>query len=198
MKSPDKKFVIPFIGLKPGVHDFEFEIDSTFFDAYPYSLVSSGDVKVTLSLEKKETMMIGDFVVSGVVKATCDRCDSPAEVKIKGEYKLIYRVSTEESEDENLVTLHADDYELHVKDSIYEFILLCLPIRILHKAGECDEEMVELLKKYSGARVSDSEDDDDFDEDDFDEDDFDLDDDSWLDEDDDFEDEDEDEEMDEE
>jgi len=63
---------------------------------------------------------------------------------------------------------------MHV--SFYELTTVSLPSRMVHPKGECNEEMIELLSKYS-LQKEDSEEDDDWDEDD----DFD-DDDDWEDE----------------
>lgn len=46
-------FEIPFVGLKVGVHEFDFEIDDKFFESLPYSLIERGSLKAFLSLEKK-------------------------------------------------------------------------------------------------------------------------------------------------
>lgn len=185
MKNSDKKFVIPFVGLKQGIHTFEFDIEDLFFESYEYSLVSSGSVKITMELDKKETMMIAQFELKGVVGTMCDRCDTPVQVSIKGSYKLIYKFGFEESEDENLIVLHPEEYELNVKDSIYEFITISLPTKVVHKVGECDEEMMNLIGKYV---VIPEESDEDFDDESFDldDEDFDFDDDEDFDDNEDF------------
>jgi len=41
-------------------------------------------------------------------------------------------------------------YELDVRQNIYELITVSLPARLVHPKGECNEEMLELLQKYSG------------------------------------------------
>ena len=61
----DKEFVIPFVGLKQGVHEFNFEIGKAFFESIEYSIVLEGNVYVTFLLDKKETMLIGDYTIRG-------------------------------------------------------------------------------------------------------------------------------------
>ena len=144
----NKEYKIPFVGLKTGVHEFQFEITDTFFEMFEYSLILKGDVKVLMKLEKKETMMIGDFHIEGQVEAECDRCSDPVEVDVKGDYQLIYKFDTEPSEDENLITIFPEEYEIDVKDSILEFITVSLPSRTIHKEGECNPEMIDILGEY--------------------------------------------------
>lgn len=180
MKSK-REFIIPFVGLKVGFHDFEFEIRDTFFDELQYSIIQKGEAVVKLKLEKKETMLIGEFSVSGSVFTSCDRCNDPVEVPVKGTFRLIYKFGDEESDDETLIVLPNDTYELDVRQNIYELMTVSLPSRLVHPKGECNEEMIELLQKYSGRNEEDSKDDwDNEDEDDWD----DEDEDDWDDEDD--------------
>ncbi len=182
MKS-NKEFIIPFIGLKVGFHDFNFEIHDAFFEEVEYSIIHKGNVTVSLTLEKKETMLIGEFQIGGTVSASCDRCNDPLDVPVKGTFRLVYKFDNETSDDESLIVLHPDAYELDVRDNIYELITVSLPARLTHPMGECNEEMIELLKKYSGQPESveeDFDDDDDWDDEDWEEEDDDDDDDDDL------------------
>jgi uncharacterized metal-binding protein YceD (DUF177 family) len=55
--------------------------------------------------------------------------------------------------------LHPDAYELELFDIIYELITVSLPSRKIHKSGECNEEMIQLISKYSAfAEESEEED----------------------------------------
>lgn len=143
-----REFVIPFIGLKLGSHTFEFDISDAFFEEFEYSIIHSGDVHVDLVLEKKETMMIGTFSCEGVVSANCDRCNDPLNVHVKGSFQLVFKLSTEESDDETLIVLPPEAYELDVAPHMYELITVSLPVRMIHEEGACNEEMVEALNQY--------------------------------------------------
>jgi uncharacterized metal-binding protein YceD (DUF177 family) len=179
-----REYIIPFIGLKLGFHEFEFQIQDAFFEDREYSSIHSGTANVRLILEKKETMMIGEFEIKGSVSTDCDRCNDPIEVPIKGSFKLIFTFGNEPSEDESIIVMHPDDYELELKDHLYELLIVSLPTRLIHPKGECNEEMIELLSKYTVQQEpSGSEDDDDEDDWDFEDDDDYEDDEDWEDED---------------
>ncbi len=162
MKSK-RTFVIPFVGLKAGFHEFDFEIHDAFFEEKEYSIIHSGNVNVHLVLEKKETMMIAEFQLSGNVSTSCDRCDDPIDVPVKGQFRLVYKFGLEPSEDETLIVLHPDAYELDVNENIYELITVSMPARAVHKEGLCNEEMLNLISQYT---VHQGPSDDDFDEED--------------------------------
>ena len=167
-KRMNNDFTIPFVGLKLGKHYFDFEINTTFFESMEYSIIHEGSLTATLEFEKKETMLIALFAVKGSVSTTCDRCDTPMNLDIQGEYRLIYKFGTEEEEDENLVVLHPDSYQIDVTFPFYELITSLLPLRATHKPGECDEEMWELIQKHTiNANVEEEDlDDEDWDEED--------------------------------
>jgi uncharacterized metal-binding protein YceD (DUF177 family) len=176
------EFLIPFVGLKIGKHLFDFEIGNSFFECMEYSIIEQGNVKVTLELDKKETMMIALFHAEGTINTLCDRCNTPMDLEIDGGYKLIYKFGLEEEEDEMLVVLHPDSYQIDITNPIYELITTQLPLRVLHDEGECDEEMWELIQQHivNPEDEEDLEDEDWDDEDeewDFDEDETDSDDD---------------------
>lgn len=168
MATSKSDFVIPFVGLKTGVHEFEFVVDDAFFEAIEYSVIQQGNVLVTLHLEKKETMLIGDFSLKGSVRVPCDRCNDPADIKIKGDYRLIYKFDDQPSDDETLVTVYPEEFQIDVRENIYEFITVSLPSRRVHEEGGCNEDMIELLSEYTinSENRNDSSFDDDHDDDD--------------------------------
>jgi uncharacterized metal-binding protein YceD (DUF177 family) len=158
------EFLIPFVGLKIGKHLFDFEIGNSFFESMEYSIIEQGNVKVTLELDKKETMMIALFHAEGIINTLCDRCNTPMDLEIDGGYKLIYKFGLEEEEDEMLVVLHPDSYQIDITNPIYELITTQLPLRVLHDDGECDEEMWGLIQQH----LVNPEDEDDLDDEEWD------------------------------
>ena len=166
MKSSKQDFIIPFIGLKIGTYTFDYKIDDSFFESMEYSMIHKGDLNVTLEFEKRETMMTAHFIEEGIVSTNCDRCDTQMELPISGEFKLVYKFGLEESEDESLVVLHPETFEIDVRDAIYELAIVSLPARMVHSVGECDEEMWKLIQQYTVNATEIDEDDEDEDWDD--------------------------------
>ena len=144
----NRDYIIPFVGLKLGGHNFDFQITDSFFDDIDYSIIHKGNVKVELLLEKKETMLIGDYKISGVVEMECSRCTDPVDVEIEGEYKLVYKFGTEPSDDESLIIVYPEEFELNIKENILELITVSLPALATHEEGDCNEEMISILSDY--------------------------------------------------
>lgn len=153
-------FEIPFTGLKLGTHEFEFEVNESFFTTLPYSLVEKGNVQVWLELEKKDTMMIANFNCFGHIEQTCSRCNEPALIEIDADLEVIYKFGHEEEEsnDDNLIIISYDAYELNVTQQVYEMISLALPVRPIHEDGDCDEEMVKLIEKFQVRKEKNNDD----------------------------------------
>ena len=141
-------FKIPFVGLKPGKHEFELDVDNSFFETLSYSLIEKGNLKVWLDLEKKETMLLASFYVDGAVEMVCSRCNEPMDAEVEGELEIIYKFGHESYDDENLIVISPDSFEIDVTQPIYELISVSLPSRPVHEEGKCDEEMVKLLEKF--------------------------------------------------
>jgi uncharacterized metal-binding protein YceD (DUF177 family) len=153
-------YTIPFAGLKMGHHLFDFEIDNAFFEELDYSLIQKGDVHVSIDLEKKETMLIVLFDLKGTVDSECNLCTEPVDFKIDNTFQLIYKFGLEEMDDETIIVIHPDTYQVDVAQPIYEFITVSLPQRIVHEEGKCNQEMIDSLNKYLSSKKEEPNNDD--------------------------------------
>lgn len=142
------EFVVPFAGIKLGVHHYNFEVTQTFFEELTHLQLEKGVVKIQLELEKKETMMLAFFSAIGDVQQACCRCNDLVEVNVNTELSIIYKLGTEESEDENLVVLHPDSYEIDAYQPIYEMLIMALSANPTHEEGFCNQEMITILNAY--------------------------------------------------
>lgn len=147
-KSDDNQFIIPFVGLKQGKHEFNFDITDAFFETFEYSIIQKGEVHINFILDKKDTMMVGEFQLEGRVKTACDRCNDSIEIPIEGEFRLIYKFANEDEEDESIVVIFPEEFEIDIKDTLLEFMNVLLPSRSIHDEGECNDEMLDYLSKY--------------------------------------------------
>lgn len=135
-----KKFKIPFVGLKPGNHHFEYEIDAAYWKNWENPPVTESDLKVELELQKTSLMMVLYFDIFGTIKSTCDRCLDNLDFPLKTSGKIIVKFGEAglEQETDELVILPPNEFELDVSQWIYEFTLLGIPMRITHPDGSED------------------------------------------------------------
>ena len=149
------KYKIQFAGLSVGEHEYDFKADTKFFEALDYSEIKQGDIDVKVNLLKQSTMMVLTFDISGTIHLNCDRCMEDFNFPITGNYQLIIKVGGHDSGDENddIITIAANEHEIELTQYIYEYIILSLPIKRVHpddKKGRstCDPEMIKKLEKY--------------------------------------------------
>ena len=124
-----------------------------FFDAFEYSIIKSGALKVDLDLEKQETMLLLNFRIVGTVNLNCDKCLSDFPLPINIEERQIVKFAEDEleSDDEEVITLHRKETEIDISKSLYEMINVNVPfIKQCEQAGiKCDKEMIERLERLS-------------------------------------------------
>lgn len=157
--SVKKEYVIAFEGLKVGKHSFSFQITDAFFEDLEYSLIDKGEVEANIVLEKKETMMTAEIQLTGFIWSDCDRCTEPLKVEVAVDHHLVFKFGESESEDENLVMVNPNEFEIDMGPVFYELLTVSLPNKNIHEEGECNEEMLDLLDKYSGYDKEDDDDD---------------------------------------
>jgi uncharacterized protein len=146
-----RNFIIPFIGLKVGNHNFAFEIDDKFFEHFEYSEIKKGKLHVDCLLEKQARMMILHFDIDGTVRIPCDRCAEDFDQPIHGGQKLIVKFGADhvEESDEVLVITEKES-ELDVSQLLYEYIHLMLPFKKVHGTDEngnslCNPEVLRYI-----------------------------------------------------
>ena len=145
------EFLIPFVGLKVGKHQFEFQINNTFFDRFDYHEYESSDIKVNVVLEKKSTMLELNFKQKGTVNVPCDLTNELFDLPIKAKLKLVVQFGEAFNNDnEELLILPHGEFQIDVSQYIYEMIVLSVPFKRVHtgiKAGTLDEETKLTLEK---------------------------------------------------
>ena len=144
------EFLIPFVGLKVGKHQFEFQINNTFFDRFDYHEYESSDIKVNVVLEKKSTMLEVNFKQKGTVNVPCDLTNELFDLPIKASLKLVVQFGEAFNNDnEELLILPHGEFQIDVSQYIYEMIVLSVPFKRVHtgiKAGTLDQEIVKTLE----------------------------------------------------
>lgn len=146
-------YTIPFVGLKLGKHQFEYDIDNEFFEHFEYDDLNSSNVKIDLLLEKKTTMMELTFKASGSVNVNCDLTNEPYDQPIDGSLFLVIKFGEEfNDENEDLLILPHGEYEVNIQQYIYELIVLSIPLKRVHPGvedGTLDSEVLDKLEELS-------------------------------------------------
>lgn len=138
-------YIIPYAGLKSGIHTFDLVAETPFFQVFEDGLITEGSVKATLTLDRKPEMMVFDFVFEGEVILPCDRCLDDYAQKISGEAQYIVKFADLEYEEDEILYITPTEGNLNVAHFLYESIVLELPTRRVHKHDECNAAVASLI-----------------------------------------------------
>ena len=110
-----KEFSIPFQGLKNGIHQFEYQIDSSFFSNFEDSALTNAQFDIYLELEREVNMLVLHFKFTGTMVTECDRCLENINMPMEGAQQLMVKFSEEEKEEEDdFVYIHPKANELNI------------------------------------------------------------------------------------
>lgn len=147
------EFLIPFIGLKLGKHQFEYQVNNTFFADFGFDEFEDTSVKVAVVLEKKSTFMELIFKHKGSVNVPCDMTGEFFDLPIKGKINLVVQFGEQFNNDnEELLILPHGEHQIDIKQYIYEMIVLSVPLKKVHpgiKDGTLKTPVLDKLKELS-------------------------------------------------
>ena len=146
-----KDYNISFIGLKDGEHQFEYEIDNSFFELFDYTELNDTALKTTVDLVKRPNMLTLQFKALGSVGVNCDVSNEPYQETIASELKLVVKFGDSLNDDnEELLIVPHNTYELNVAHYIYEMLILALPTKRVHPGvldGTLKSEILDKLRE---------------------------------------------------
>ena len=152
-----REFEIPFVGLKPGIHEFNYEVDDKFFVEKGSTDFTNCNASIKLSLDKKSSFMLLKFEIGGKANVTCDRCGNPLPMDIWDEFNMLVKLvenadeMNNQEEDPDVFYISCTDSHVDVANWIYEFVLLSFPIQKTCSEQEmngplCNKEVLEKLR----------------------------------------------------
>jgi len=122
-------YSLPILGLKTGIHRFEYDLDPNFFAQFEDSPLASAWVHIDLIVDKRPDMYVLSFVLLGKFQAECDRCTAEISLPISGDYDLFLKYGDlPGEEDDDVVFIGRDWSDFNVAKFLYEFCVLSLPI----------------------------------------------------------------------
>jgi len=150
-----KEFTIPFVGLKIGKHQFNFEISNSFFEHFEYNEFNKADVALEVLLDKKATLLEFTLVFSGHVNVNCDVTNEPYDQAINGSYRFVVKFGDEyNDENEDLLILPHGSFEVNIQQYVYESIVLAMPTRNIHPGVEDGTLKSDILDKLDELSIA--------------------------------------------
>ena len=146
-----KMYIISFRGLKEGKHQFDYKVDSTFFEVYQYEDILDADLQVHLNFIKKSRLLELGFNVEGKATVACDITNELYEQPVNGSLEFVVQFGDSyNDENEDVLILPHETYEIDVAHYIYEMIVLALPSKKVHPGvanGTLKSDILDKLKE---------------------------------------------------
>ena len=151
-------YEIAFVGLKPGVHLFNYELDDKFFADVETRDFSNCTALVKLHLDKKGGFMLLKFEVGGKADVECDRCGNTLTMELWDEFNMLVKMvdnpdeMNHQEDDPDVFYISHTESHLHLTDWIYEFVSLSVPLQKTCKeedlgGPQCNKEVLDKLNE---------------------------------------------------
>lgn len=147
-KSPYK---IQFGGLPVGLHEFEFEVNGTFFQQFEHPEISIADLQVKALLTKQNNLLQVQVDVEGTVDLDCDRCMKTFAFPIETSEKLVIKHGDPQESNDEILVIPEGQEEFDLANYLYEFVSVAVPARRVpceldSEEYKCDQNMLDKLQ----------------------------------------------------
>ena len=147
-------FCIALNGLRAGKKAFSIHAGKEFFANFDNSEILDADVSVEGYVEKSGGYTGIDFVIEGTVTVPCDRCLEPVTLDVSRDVRLSVKWGDEPAQEPSgadpsgreVVYLPADAAEFDLSQTVYDYVILSMPLQKVHPDGECNPDAVRFIK----------------------------------------------------
>jgi uncharacterized metal-binding protein YceD (DUF177 family) len=151
-------FEIAFVGLKPGIHEFLYEVDDQFFaETTAPREFSNCFANIKLQLDKKTGFILLKFEIGGKADVICDRCNNTLTMDLWDEFNMVVKMvdnpeeMNEQEEDPDIYYISRTESHLYLNNWIYEFVSLSVPMQKMCSEEEfggpkCNQEVLKKLR----------------------------------------------------
>ena len=129
--------IIPLNDWAAGERKFHSHVGLEFFQTFDNTEILDASVEVDVCVRKEGLRKVkADLHLQGTVTVPCDRCLEPIDIPVEANEML------DAEKEEELLTA---DGELDLRQAVYDFVCLSLPIQRVHPEGACNPDTVRFL-----------------------------------------------------
>ncbi len=156
MPKKKSEYQIEFGGLKPGWHDFNFDIRKSFFDEMSSDEeMNDFQLVANCKLEKQSTLLVLNVQLNGALQLSCDRCLIDYEQPVLLEESVVIKFASvsEQINTEDLIEIPFGAHQFNLEQFFYELILLSLPMKRIkpnckNNTETCDVNVLNKLEAF--------------------------------------------------
>ncbi|MEO8151290.1 MAG: DUF177 domain-containing protein [Bacteroidia bacterium] len=147
-----KKFEIAFGGLSYGIHQFDFDVDNSFFERFENEIIQGGNLHAKVTLTKQSQILKFDFDIRGTIHVECDRCCDEFELPVLINEQMLVKFGDEaKEEDIDVFVIPVSETHINIAQQLYEYIAVSKPMHVVHPDNAKGESTCnpEILKKLN-------------------------------------------------
>ena len=145
-------FLIPLNGLAAGKTLYRWTAGKEFFEEFENSDILDAALAVEAEAEKSGHYIGVDFHISGDLTVECDRCLGDLVIPVDSVGRLSVKFGDEaggtfqaEEDGHEVVVVPEVESDLDLRQIIYDYACLALPMSRVHAERECDPEVISRL-----------------------------------------------------
>lgn len=152
-----RNYDISFSGLKPGKHEFKFEIDKAFFQLFDTEQeFTNPKISVDVLLNKHTTFLEFEIKVKGTVDLVCDISSENFSYPIENQIDILVKFGEEyDDSEEDVITIPSNDHAFNVALLVYENVALAIPMKKI--SPNLSDEDLKILEKFSPKDTEENE-----------------------------------------
>ena len=135
------------------------KVENDLFEALDEDEITGGQLDVEASVKSAGGIAYSiNYSIDGIVTVPCDRCldDLSIPVSTSGSIKL-YQNEEDSPHDGESKVIRKGAMAYDPSWDIYEIAEVALPLQRAHKEGECNPEMMEILKHHHAENNAEEE-----------------------------------------
>ena len=125
-------FVVKLAQLAPGKNHFTWQAGLAFFESFGNTEILDAHLEVAADVAHHGLTADAACTISGTVTVACDRCLEDLVLPVETSFEESY---TPESD------------ELDLRQDVYDYVCISLPLQRVHPEGECNQETTKYLSK---------------------------------------------------
>jgi len=151
----NREYEIAWQGLKPGPHDYEFDIDDRFMlEREADRSFKDWNARIKMVFDKHEGFFMLKFDIDGTVTVACDRCGDDFKLKLWDEFNLVIKLTGDDvikiEEEDDVAFIPRSETVIDISKWLYEFLMLSVPMQRIHPdnpdgSAGCNEQALKLL-----------------------------------------------------
>ncbi|MBR5856254.1 MAG: DUF177 domain-containing protein [Bacteroidales bacterium] len=151
----NKDFIIQIKGLKTGKYEYDFSVDGAFFRGFENTQILDASLEVKIILERGGGWMNVSSEIEGTVTVECDRCldDLDLPVDFTASLAVKFAKTDEDPQSDEFLVVDPLDGELDLRQFIYDYVCVNLPLQKVHEEGGCNPQMMAKLSGLDAANV---------------------------------------------